>query len=164
MNESSKNKILVFEKNRLKVIQEVHDQSVVEYSKVRRILNQIKRFFYWSKMRNIIKRYIRNCHICKRAKSSRNDYSELLNLIVSSSQFWTNITLDFVNELKDKNAIVLIVTDRLTKQHHFISCSSDDEETTTDEIAKMLIANVWKLHDLSKTIIFDRESQFVSLI
>ena len=98
-------------------------------------------------MRNIVDEYVRNCHLCKRSKSSRDDYFELLNLITSSNQFWTNITLNFVNELKDKNVTVLVVIDRLIKQYHFISCSSDDQEITVNETAKMLIVNVWKLHE-----------------
>lgn len=59
---------------------------------------------------------------------------------------------------------MLVIANRLTKAHHFIKCSSKDEDITAEETAKMLIANVWKLHELSNTIIFDRGPQFVSLI
>jgi hypothetical protein len=48
--------------------------------------------------------------------------------------------------------------------HHYISCVAEEEETTAKETARLLINHVWKLHDLSSTIVSDRESQFISLV
>jgi hypothetical protein len=48
--------------------------------------------------------------------------------------------------------------------HHYISCFSKDDDISTEEIVKMLLINVWKIHELSIIIIFDRDSQFVVLI
>ncbi len=112
-----------------------------------------------------MKRYIRNCHICKRSKASRDKYFELLNLLLISDRSWINIIMNFVIELskskKEFNAIFMIVN-RLTKMHHYISCVAKKDETTVEETARLLINHVWKLHELSSIIVFDRESQFVS--
>jgi hypothetical protein len=48
--------------------------------------------------------------------------------------------------------------------HHYISCVAAEEDISAEEIARLLINHVWKLHELSSTIIFDRESQFISLV
>jgi hypothetical protein len=48
--------------------------------------------------------------------------------------------------------------------HHYISCIAAEEETNAEEIARLLISHVWKLHELSSTIVSDRESQFISLV
>jgi hypothetical protein len=48
--------------------------------------------------------------------------------------------------------------------HHYIACITHEKDTSFEEIAKMLIEHVWKLHDLSEIIVFDRESQFVFLM
>jgi hypothetical protein len=48
--------------------------------------------------------------------------------------------------------------------HHYIACITDENETTTKKTAKLLIQHVWKLHELFITMIFDRDSQFISLI
>jgi hypothetical protein len=48
--------------------------------------------------------------------------------------------------------------------HHYISCTAAEEETNAEEIARLLISHVWKLHELSSTIISNRESQFISLV
>ncbi len=68
-----------------------------------------------------------------------------------------------LSESKDFNAILMII-DRLTKMHHYISCTAAEEGTNAEEIARLLINHVWKLHELSSTIVSDRESQFISLV
>jgi hypothetical protein len=44
-------------------------------------------------------------------------------------------------ESKDFNAILMIV-DRLTKMHHYISCTVAEEGTNAEEIARLLISHV----------------------
>jgi hypothetical protein len=48
--------------------------------------------------------------------------------------------------------------------HHYVFCTAAEEGTNAEEIARLLISHVWKLHELSNTIISDRESQFISLV
>jgi hypothetical protein len=48
--------------------------------------------------------------------------------------------------------------------HHYLSCTIEKEDTTAEETTRLLINFVWKLHELSSIIVFDRESQFVSLV
>ena len=48
-----------------------------------RTLNLIQRSYFWPKIHQIINRYVRNCHICSRAKSRRHTkYSVLRSLPV----------------------------------------------------------------------------------
>jgi hypothetical protein len=41
-----KEKIFLSENQRLQIIKEIHDQSAIEHSRIRRILKMMKRFFY----------------------------------------------------------------------------------------------------------------------
>jgi hypothetical protein len=151
---------------KLNIIRKIHDQSTSKHSDICRTCNYINRWYYWFTVKRSIKRYLKNCHICKRFKASRNKYSNLLNSLSISQRSWTNIIMNFVIELflsNNFNAILMIVN-RLTKIHHYISCTATDEDTNVEEIARLLISYVWKLHELSNTIVSDRESQFVSLI
>jgi hypothetical protein len=118
-------------------------------------------------MRELIDKYVWNCHLCKRFKTSRDRYSNLLNSLSISNRLWIDISMNFVTRLflsmnNLYNAILMIIY-KLSKMHHYISCFSEDDETSIEEISKMLLTHVWKLHDLSIIIIFDRESQFVTL-
>jgi hypothetical protein len=110
-----------------------------------------------------VKRYIRNCHICKRFKVIKNKYSNLLHSLFISNRSWTNIIMNFVIELSNnKNFnVILIIVNRLTKMHHYISCTTTKEDINAKKTTLLLINYVWKLHELSNTITLNRESQFI---
>ena len=84
---------------------------------------------------------------------------------------WKNISIDFVIDLLESedtnekiyNTIMTIIC-RMSKMRHFISCFADDEDTSIWKTAHLLIRYIWKLHELSKTIISDRDSQFISVL
>ncbi len=163
-----RNKLWVLDLNELKlqILKKIHDQSVVEHLEFRRTLFIISRHFYWTGMRDTTERYIRNCHTCKRSKAVRDRYSGLLKSLSISKISWRNIIMNFVTELSqsdEKNAILVIVN-RMIKMRHFIACYAEDEETSVEETAKLLINHVWKLHDLSESIVSDRDPQFVSMM
>ncbi len=148
------------------VIRETQNQFVVDHSDIRRTYEYIKRLYFWSEMKNFIEQYVRNCHICKRFKTFRNRYSNLLKSLLISNKSWIDIVMNFVTELfvsKEFNVILMIIN-RFIKMHHYISCIVEDERTTAEEIVRLLINHVWKLHELSSTIVSDRDFQFVSLI
>ena len=53
---------------------------------------------------------------------------------------------------------ILVVVDKLTKMVHFIPTT---EKTLAEGLARLFRDNAWKLHSLPKSIILDREPQFV---
>jgi hypothetical protein len=163
-----KTKLWVLESDQLKldVIRKIHDQFASEHSDMRRTHKYLSKWYYWSQVRKLVERYVRNCHICKRFKSTRDKYSELLNLLSISNCSWTNIIMNFVTELsesKEFNAILMMIN-RLTKMHHYISCKAEEDDTNAEETTRLLINHVWKLHELSSTIMSNRESQFISFV
>ncbi len=158
--------IIVIESDRLLLMQEMHDQLAFDHSKMNRTIKLLKNNHRWSRMIRDVKQYVRNCHTCKRVKAARDKYHELLNSLSMSDRSWTNITLNFVTELFDSryyNAILMIVN-KLSKMHHYISCTTNENETTIEETAKLLIQHVWKLHELFTTMISDKNSQFIFLV
>jgi hypothetical protein len=164
-----KKKLWISESDQLKlnIIREIHDQSAAEHSDIRRTCKYLNKWYYWSQVKQSIKRYVKNCHICRRFKASRDKYSELLNSLSISNRSWTDIIMNFVIELSkikdDFNAILMIIN-RLIKMHHYVSCTAEENETFAEKTAKLLINHVWKLHELSSTIMSNRESQFISLV
>jgi predicted metal-dependent hydrolase len=57
-----------------------------------------------------------------------------------------------------------MIMNRLIKMHHYIFCTIEEEEISVETTTRLLINNVWKLHELSSIIISDRDSQFVSFV
>ncbi len=150
----------------MNLIREVHNQSSMSHSDILRTVKIIKRNYYWSFMRKTINRYIRNCYICQRSKTSRNKSNDLLQSLSISEQRWQNIVMNFIIDLSDSydyNAILTVIC-RLSKERHYISCITDDEDITVEKTAEMLLQWVYRFHDLSNFIVFDRDSQFIFIL
>jgi hypothetical protein len=144
----------------------MHDQFAFDYSNVNKTIKVLRRNYRSLKMISDVKQYIKNCHTCKRVKTARDKYHELLNSLSIFDSSWTNIILDFETKLlnnKDYN-VILIMIDKSNKMHHYISCINDENETTIEKTTKVFIQHVWKLHELLTTMIFDRDFQFISLV
>jgi hypothetical protein len=158
--------ILVLESKRLSLMQKMHDQFAFDHSKMNKTIKLLKRNHRWFEMIRDVKQYIRNCHTCKRFKAARDKYQRLLNSLSMLERSWIDITFDFVTSLFESREynVILMMIDRLSKMHHYISCITDENETTAKETAKLLIQHVWKLHELFITMISNRDSQFISLI
>jgi hypothetical protein len=147
-------------------MQGMHDQLAFDHSKMNKTIKLLRRNHRWSEMIRNVKQYIRNCHICRRFKTARDKYNELLNSLSMFDRLWTDIILEFVTELfdsRDYNAILMIVN-RLSKMHHYIFCTIDENEITIEKIVNLLIQHVWKLHELLTTMISNRDFQFISFV
>ena len=161
------NKLWVSEDLRLDVIREVHDQPAVGHAGVRRTILLIQQHYFWPRMKQDINQYIRNCHVCRRAKAPRDRYNGTLNPLPVPQRPWTNITMDFVTGLPEcelKNAIFMVVN-QLAKERVYIPCSDKNEGGMNAEAtAKILLHNVWRRHGLPSSIVSDRGPQFVSAV
>jgi hypothetical protein len=157
--------IIMLESNRLSLMQEMHDQVASNHSRMSKTIKLLRRNHRWSEMIRDVKQYVRNCHTCKRVKTARDKYHEMLNSLSVLDRLWTNIILDFVIELFDSreyNAIFMIIN-RLSKMYYYISCIIDENDTIVEETTKLFIQHVWKLHELFTTMISNKDFQFISL-
>ncbi len=150
----------------INLICKIHDQLLIDHSKILRTVKIIKRNYYWSSMRKTIDQYIQNCYVCQRSKTSRNKSNDLLQSLSISEQWWQDIAMNFIIDLFDSydyNAILTVIC-KLSKERHYISCIIDDEDITAEKTAEMLIQWVYWTHDLSSFIVSDRDSQFISIL
>ena len=152
----------------LKVIKEIHDQPAVGHPGTERTLNMICRHYYWPWMRLEVEQYLRNCHVCKRAKSARDAYNGLLHPLPIPERPWVDLTMDFVvglpksqgySDAKSYDAILMVV-DRLLKERHYIPCTEEDNGTSAKATAAMFLRHVWCYHGLPISLTSDRGPQF----
>ncbi len=115
----------------IQLIRKAHDLSISDHSDMNQTLDLLRRSYCWSRIRTTIKRYIRNCYVCRRSKASRDRINELLKSLSISEQRWQDISLNFIIDLlkSDESNAILTVIDRLSKERHYILCWSDDKET-----------------------------------
>lgn len=92
--------------------------------------------------------------MCKRAKAARNTYNGLLQLLPVSKKPWVNVTMDFVTGLPKCHAYsqifdaILMVIDRLLKEHYYILCNEENKRTSAKATAKLIMQHVWSREGL----------------
>jgi hypothetical protein len=74
---------------------------------------------------------------------------------------WHTISLDYLTHLHKSNGFnnVLIVVDHLTRMAHFLPCVAT---VTTEETATLFLQGLYRLHELPRVLISDRDPKFVN--
>ncbi len=161
-----KDLLWVSENMHTKLLKKIHDQSFISHSDNQRTIDLVQRFYYWSDYWAMIKRYIQNCHVCQRSKTSKDSINKLLHSLSISQKRWKNIAMNFITELslsEDYNVICIIIC-WLIKKRHYVFCHWEDEDISVEETVWIMLWNIYRLHDLSSSIVSNRDFQFISII
>ena len=104
---------------------------------------------------------VRSCSTCQQFKYDTLASPGLLQPLPISKRIWMDISMDFLEGLpmaKGKS-VILVVVDRLRKYAHFVALS---HPYTAAVIAQTFLDNIYKLHGLPNSIVFDKDKIFVS--
>ncbi len=162
-----RDRLLIFkdEKLRLRLLQLSHDTSIVNHSERVKIYEILSRHYYWLEMIKTVVRFVCNCHLCSRVKISREKYQRALKSLDVFNRRWKDIVMNFIvtvsesKNLNENSTInILIVVNRLFKQVHYESMS----EITALDTAWVFYRAIWKHHELSDSIVLNRETQFIN--
>ncbi len=159
-----KDLLWVLENMHTKLLQEVHDQSLISHFDNKRIIDLVQRFYYWSDHWATIQQYIWNYHAYQRSKVFRNNINELHHSLLISQKRWKDIAMNFITELslsEDYNAICTIIC-HLIKERHYVFCHWEDDDISVKETIWIMLWNVYQLHDLFSSIVSNRDFQFIS--
>jgi Integrase zinc binding domain/Chromo (CHRromatin Organisation MOdifier) domain len=140
-----------------------HDSPVAGHPGRSETYRLLARSYFWPGMIADSARYVRNCMVCSRTKTSRSATHGLLRPMPIPSGRWQELSIDFVTGVPPSGPLrydnIMTVTDRLTKRRHFIPC----HETIDARGAAMLyIQHVYTHHGLSDYITTDRGVQFTA--
>src|ERR1700761_6071685 len=149
------------EELRTSLIRRNHDDSLAGHGGTAKTTELVSLQYYWPRMRETIKRYVRNCDICQRSKAVRHaPYGMLLPNEVPD-QLWKSIAMDFITDLPNSDGYdtILVVIDRLTKMSHFIPCTKNLDAR---QFATLFLKEIVRLHGIPRDVITDRGSLFTS--
>jgi len=121
----------------------------------------MNRRYYWSKIREHIKRFIKNCDTCQRINVVRQAPYGLLRPTEALDRPWKSIAVDFITDLPKSEGYetILVVIDRLTKMSHFSPCWKDVEAW---QFANLFMRQIVWLHGLPHDMITNRGTLFTS--
>ena len=146
---------------RLKLVQENHDCVTAGHPGRDRTYSRLAKFFYWPKMGLDVKRFVKSCDICQRTKPGRLRTGLLQSLPIPKGP-WEDIAMDFITGLPRTAAghdAIYTFVDRLTKCVHLVPTTTSIDAKGS---AELYIANVFRLHGLSSSIVSDRDPRFTA--
>jgi hypothetical protein len=106
--------------------------------------------------------YVSECDTCRKIKANYMMPGGLLQLLSIAEWKWDDISMDFIVGLPltaCKFDSIWVIVDRLSKSAHFIPIHTRYD---AQRYAEIYIARVLYLHGVSKMIISNRGSQFVT--
>ena len=112
-------------------------------------------------MKTNVERICGRCVTCRQAKSRVQPHGLYTPLPIPSKP-WIDISMDFVLGLprsKCGRDSIFVVVDRFSKMAHFIPYHKIDDAS---HVANLFFREIVRLHDMPKTIVWDRDAKFLS--
>ena len=106
--------------------------------------------------------YFEKCMECQLVKVEHRHPAGLLQPLPILEWKWELISLDFIIGLpksKRKNDAIMVVVEKLTKEDHFIPVKFTFK---ADNIANILMRDIYRLHGVKKTVISDSGAKCTS--
>ena len=161
-----KNRVYVFQNDELyvEILRHIHETSSEGHVERVTTYDRVNRFYYWSKMTDIVARYVKECHHCKRTKHYREEKQDLLKSLPISDRYFRDISINFIISLPkcERNEKsyqhIMITVDRLSKKKRFIVLHS----LKVKAVIQIFIKWIWRKKEYFNSIVSDRESQFVT--
>lgn len=158
-----KGKIVVPDDNniKLKILRSCHDSKLAGHPGRMRTLMLVKRHFHWNSMKTYINKYVDGCQSCQRVNARTNKPFGSLQPLPIPQGPWIDICYDMITVLPESDGYdsISTVVDRFSKMAHFIPCQ---KTMSSEELAKLMLRNVWKIHGTPRTITSDRGNIFIS--
>ena len=118
--------------------------------------------YFWPTMRCDVYHYVETCHICQISKGTTTN-AGLYILLLLPTQPWADISMYFVLGLPHTRRgmdSIFVVVDRFSKMAHFIAYKKTTDALTA---ARLFFKEVYRLHGLSTSIGFNRDTRFLSI-
>ncbi|MCO5614518.1 hypothetical protein L7F22_068801 [Adiantum nelumboides] len=148
---------------REKVMIECHCPPFTGHRGIATTMKGVERYFYWPRLKKDVEEFVRSCLVCQKVKFDRHNEQGLLQPLPIPIRPWESIAMDFIFDLSrtqsGHNGIWTII-DRFSKQAHFIPVK---KTVKPDHLARLFVAQIFRLHGMPETIVSDRDPRFTSL-
>jgi hypothetical protein len=122
-----------------------------------KMYQDLKKSFWWTRMKREIARYVAKCDTCRRVKANHLRLTGNLQPLSIPEWKWEDICMDFIVGLPGHDSIWFI-TDHLMKPAHFIPVGI---RYRVRQHAELYVSHIVRYYGIPKTIISDRCSIFV---
>jgi len=140
------------------VFREMHSKGPAAHPGIKATTAVITTDYYWPKLRNDVREWVKNCDICQRMKNRNKKPHGMLKPIDPVPRFWGVVTTDLITGLplcKGYDSI-FTATDKRGKIKRLAATTAT---LTSKGFVKLFLDNVWRFHGTSDKIIADRGPQ-----
>ena len=143
------------------ILKENHDSVDVGYPGQHRMLELLKRTYWWPGLKEDVKRYVQGCFKCQQNKFQHQKKVGELHLLEIPQGLWQEISIDIIGPLPKSNGMdaIVVIVNQFTKM---IRLKATTTNISSEEIAKIYRDDIWKLHGIPRKILSDRGLQFTS--
>jgi hypothetical protein len=148
---------------RKELFKQNHDHFHASHFEYEKILELLRRKYWWFNMSKNVKKYVISCIKCFLTKSIKHKFYELLQSLSIFQEFKKNWTMNFIIDLSFNKRreqiydVILIIIDRYTKYFRYISTRKN---WTAKHLTNELFNEIFFKQEMSKFIIFDKNSLF----
>jgi hypothetical protein len=145
-----------------KIIDEAHCSGYSIHPRTKKMYQDLKKNFWWMRMKREIARYVTECVTCRRVKSDHLRPAGNLQPLSIPEWKWVNICMDFIMGLPCTSrgyGSIWVIVNRLTKSAHFIPIST---MYRVRQYAELYLSHIIRYHGIPKTIVSDRGSIFMA--
>lgn len=142
------------------ILNDYHLLPTAGHAGVRRMINNIRRSFYWPELERDVRQFIKKCDKCQIMKYGRNTIQPMVVTTTATSAF-QKIFLDIVGPLDkdlDGNSYILSIQCDLSKFVEVYSLPNKESRT----VAAALVNNFILRFGIPNTILTDRGTEFMS--
>jgi len=157
-----KGKLWIPKRKTLSVMESEHETKVARHMGQDKIIELIRRNFWWPKMNEQIIDYVRSCPECQKNKTARYQPYGLSSPLELPYTPWQSIAMDFITDLPTSEGCdqLWVIIDCFTKMAHFIPLPQN--EKTAAHLAVRFAKEIWRFHGTPMDIVSDRDSRFTS--
>jgi len=143
------------------ILKENHDSVDVGHLGQHRMLELLKRDYWWPGLKEDIKRYVQRCIKCQQNKVQHQKKAGELHPLEIPKELWQEISIDIIGPLPKSNRMdaIVIIVDQFTKM---IWLKATTINISSEGIAKIYWDDIWKLHGIPRKILSNRGPQFAS--
>jgi len=143
------------------ILRENHDAVDVGHPEKQRMLELLKRNYWWLGLKEDVKRYVQGCFKCQQNKVLHQRKASELHPLEIPQGPWQEISINIIGPLLTSNGMdaIVVIVDRFTKM---ICLKATTTNISSEGIAKIYRDDIWKLHEIPRKILSDRGSQFTS--
>jgi hypothetical protein len=144
------------------ILDEAHLSKFTIHPSSTKMYRDLRENFWCSNMKGEIAEYVSGCDTCQRIKASHLKTVGQMQPLSIPAWKWDDISIDFIVRLlltPRKHDSIWLIVERLTKTAHFIPVHTT---YSAERYAEIYVDLVVRLHDIPKTILSERGTQFVA--